>query len=585
MTSSLSAPESQNNLGSVNSSGKYDAFYRPENEQFYASFPYEALDRNNHEIRLVRFDPDWPWPGSGVMPEECALKITQRVPLSAAPQYCCLSYVAGSPRETAEIYVDRHSFNAFANLFWAMIDVRRFWHREFPDQPLQLWVDQICINQSDALERAQQVGLMKEIYRRAEHVIIPLELKNSRELSSGSLTDWASCFLDSKPPPYRRSLGIEGSIIEHPWWSRAWIFQEFILASRAWFLFGWDDCRYFRDPPSLPWTDLQIALQLHKEPNSPLRSSPLPPSPSLAGRLRSMLHVNKTGRYASKPSGKSSIDQNRASVVPQYLRKRHHHVESMFSNKLQWNGEHQLLSLLSHARRCEASDRRDKIYAFLGLASPKYWITPDYSPNKSVNHVLLDVARKIIAVDKRLDILQEAARNNRLVTSADPLPTWVPDWAYTGDELHDIYLTALELPDDAKATGDHPAVASFQDVDGRAGEGLIARGICVGTLSRVIKDDYRRSWRWLSCPTTYAAQREVNAVTKSTAQSGDEIWLLYGSNWPWSCRKTGERYSLIGPAMLWTLRSSLVPGEPSSILYGSCLWDGGAESAKDILII
>ncbi|KAK3485259.1 uncharacterized protein B0T23DRAFT_389984 [Neurospora hispaniola] len=45
-------------------------------------------------------------------------------------------------------------------------------HMSPPVPPLTLWIDQLCINQSDSDEKAVQVGLMSQIYSRAKQVLI-----------------------------------------------------------------------------------------------------------------------------------------------------------------------------------------------------------------------------------------------------------------------------------------------------------------------------------------------------------------------------------------------------------------------------
>jgi hypothetical protein len=37
-----------------------------------------------------------------------------------------------------------------------------------------------------------------------------------------------------------------------------------------------------------------------------------------------------------------------------------------------------LKELLDHSRLCKASEQRDKVYAFIGLADPEYNISSDY---------------------------------------------------------------------------------------------------------------------------------------------------------------------------------------------------------------
>ncbi|EGO55055.1 hypothetical protein NEUTE1DRAFT_130947 [Neurospora tetrasperma FGSC 2508] len=50
--------------------------------------------------------------------------------------------------------------------------LRAIHHRDHPSAILTLWIDQLCIDQSDSDEKAVQVGLMSQIYSRAKQVLI-----------------------------------------------------------------------------------------------------------------------------------------------------------------------------------------------------------------------------------------------------------------------------------------------------------------------------------------------------------------------------------------------------------------------------
>src|SRR5438045_3822142 len=43
--------------------------------------------------------------------------------------------------------------------------------QEEESRPLCLWIDAISISQSDAVEKASQIRLMKEIFEKAQHVV------------------------------------------------------------------------------------------------------------------------------------------------------------------------------------------------------------------------------------------------------------------------------------------------------------------------------------------------------------------------------------------------------------------------------
>jgi hypothetical protein len=75
-----------------------------------------------------------------------------------------LSYEWGFPSPNdPTILIDSENIITWKNLYDALLHIR------LPDQDRRLWIDAICINQSDVLERNHQVHLMG-VYM-AEHLM------------------------------------------------------------------------------------------------------------------------------------------------------------------------------------------------------------------------------------------------------------------------------------------------------------------------------------------------------------------------------------------------------------------------------
>lgn len=79
------------------------------------------------------------------------------------PQYLTLSYLWGDPKVTECIYVNDLPFQATTNL----VSFLRHYIKMATVSDLErpLWIDALCINQSDIQERISQIGLMGQIYR------------------------------------------------------------------------------------------------------------------------------------------------------------------------------------------------------------------------------------------------------------------------------------------------------------------------------------------------------------------------------------------------------------------------------------
>jgi hypothetical protein len=114
-------------------------------------------------------------------------------------------------------------------------------HLRYRHQPRFLWVDALCINQSDLQERASQVLLMDFIYRMAFNVHVWLGPIPSTPEARPVIKHFNERALRSA---VRSTFSIRTShtkatheaarhlIASFPWWRRVWIIQEVTLASK-----------------------------------------------------------------------------------------------------------------------------------------------------------------------------------------------------------------------------------------------------------------------------------------------------------------------------------------------------------------
>jgi hypothetical protein len=93
----------------------------------------------------------------------------------AAVAYTALSYAWGSDANPRTIRCSgTHYLTVGSNLYQAL------WHIRHPSETRTLWIDAICINQSDIAERNHQVAQMTKIYTQAERLIIWLGGEGNR---------------------------------------------------------------------------------------------------------------------------------------------------------------------------------------------------------------------------------------------------------------------------------------------------------------------------------------------------------------------------------------------------------------------
>ncbi|KAI7222562.1 hypothetical protein KC333_g1055 [Hortaea werneckii] len=109
-------------------------------------------------FRLLQLDP-----GVGNDPVSCSLRICR---LSNAPPFEAISYVWGDSTDTVALTCDGKSKCVTVNLELAL---KRFRHAS---DTRTVWADAICIDQSNIAEKNHQVGMMGDVYRQAEQVLV-----------------------------------------------------------------------------------------------------------------------------------------------------------------------------------------------------------------------------------------------------------------------------------------------------------------------------------------------------------------------------------------------------------------------------
>jgi hypothetical protein len=82
------------------------------------------------------------------------------------PTYEALSYTWGILETLKRIYINHFLFEVTPNLFDALYRLR------LPNRRRTLWIDAICINQEDNVEKSTQLPLMRGIYPNASSVVV-----------------------------------------------------------------------------------------------------------------------------------------------------------------------------------------------------------------------------------------------------------------------------------------------------------------------------------------------------------------------------------------------------------------------------
>lgn len=311
-------------------------------------FQHIPLDRSKECIRLLRF-VDQP-PSS-----EHDHFVLETYDIATAPRFVALSYTWGYHRPTFDIIVDGSLLSIRKNLWVALKALRTFFRNDVvvPDEshrreeegvtlprnllqgngyPL-MWIDAICINQSDNLEKNHQVNMMGRIFTTAGCVISWL----------GEEDDNSQCVMKA----FRASMNTRHCSVEveqamrrfvrRPYWYRMWIIQEFILAQNVVILCGhegawWKDLAHF-------WHDTKLVHGAEGVRELSFGLSTQSPSP--------------TGLAAIIFARRSRGDNVFPRIGPLSV--------------------HKLMTTFSYGK---CSDNRDRIYALLALIEPQAGVGP-----------------------------------------------------------------------------------------------------------------------------------------------------------------------------------------------------------------
>jgi hypothetical protein len=207
--------------------------------------PYRNQPLRPGEIRLLTIEPAnlqhvFPW-----LPLEFRIVTTCRK-LEDKPDFDAVSYVWGTTPASISIPCNDGSILVTPTAHHMLGFLRL--------QKGPLWIDALCINQGDEVEKATQIPLMRQIYANASYVVVWM----------GALTSAVERFMLEFPrvlllaeswTPYHPSgtedLDWRGAdwpaendafwvgayhLLHNEWFRRLWTFQEIVLAREAVFL-------------------------------------------------------------------------------------------------------------------------------------------------------------------------------------------------------------------------------------------------------------------------------------------------------------------------------------------------------------
>lgn len=185
-------------------------------------FRHDPLEHSKPSIRLIRLLPELS--SDGII--QCEI-LHETIEAS----YMCLSYRWGPPEPSNNILINGQLFAVRQNLL-DFLDMAR----QNIAATTTYWIDALCIDQHNILERNHQVAQMGDIYSRAVCVYVWLgATKTKKDMARALhiLRDPESASPQQWGLISALKQDLQDFICCNPYWERAWVVQEIFLARRA----------------------------------------------------------------------------------------------------------------------------------------------------------------------------------------------------------------------------------------------------------------------------------------------------------------------------------------------------------------
>ncbi|KAJ3453847.1 hypothetical protein MRS44_018479 [Fusarium solani] len=389
------------------------------------------------------------------------------------------------------------------NLYFAL------WRLRHPYKSRWMWVDAICINQRDNVEKAYQVLLMRDIYANSKRAIIWLGEKDEDHscerglelaLRVNEVADWdrqhgmhRDLFQQppqapALPPPTSRLWWDLFAILDRSWFSRAWIVQELAVSPDPLVV-----CGHHR----LSWTQFCGAITYI----GCIASVRLAAFSSAMSRLQLFTNLDQIRKQYQQGtlSEASGEHQNQGPGFEDQ------HQSSGFESVRGQDGSRPgngltVIEALLYSQMAEASEPQDHLFAFYGLFSRRHGglqtAHRDYGlPDPNYEAVCGEIYRQAaVGLMRHMGNLDLLSVTNRTIDDRGQiqddrmagLPTWAPNWAagaLTECFLWRHFLTEFR-PDQRsthRASGDSFYTPKFDAAERK----LLLQGYILGTICNV----------------------------------------------------------------------------------------------------
>lgn len=388
-------------------------------------FRYESLATQT-SIRVLRLEATHDTAADANSNLGIKLRV-EEVNLDDNPEFNALSYVWGDhraplgqdyssnrARRAFDILCNGHRISVTYNLFCFLRRLSTATQGALDEiRGMPLWIDQLCINQSDSAERAVQVSMMDRVYSQAGRVVSWLGESDSQvDGAIGVLGRLKDVPLGRVSQPdfdvarFVKDIANDdwlalGALLSRPYFKRAWIVQEIAMAKQLLVVCGkhtlrWDDlvhCSAVLEK-STAWTMLSRYISVFRSVQDHVSpEARRPQSLHYGGQLAALLEAQNTVRDPS--------------VAPE--------------------------NLLLLGKQFDATVPLDKYFAMLGLhrrrlggaAAAGDALRVDYS--KSLKNIALEFAKSHIQASGSLRILSLVEDAVHRSPASAEFSSWLPD--------------------------------------------------------------------------------------------------------------------------------------------------------------
>lgn len=431
--------------------------------------------------------------------------------LEEKPDFVALSYVWGTDVPQIELQIDNQSIKIRKSLADALRRLRK-WRIE------PVWIDAVCINQVDLPECEKQVMIMCEIYQSATLALVYLgETDRVRELQTIFDAMLKFCGKQSLASLGMVHTLLEGlnfrtsglpdaldsiwepfiQLLDHPWFSRAWTYQEILVAKRSLFVCGdwWEIGSDFLSVLCVmkkfhfaPWID-----RVNKTRRSPVDIA--------CARGVSVIRHQRLSQSQSQ------------TLVPPF-QQRQRLSESRLQRPVFTFYRPPLIELLQGARDLKCTLPHDHMYALLGLSQDagERDLKPCYL--EDVDQTRHRYAKYFVEHNYGLQVLANAALSS--TKQAMKIPSWVPRWHVGLERFNDVVL------DWNAATANKLFAVAGQTESSirlhKSGRGLIVQAVVFDTI------DYIGSSKFLTI--NREVPTELEAIKMINTCISEIIWML-----------------------------------------------------------